>query len=154
VRVATADGTASSDWLTVYANAIGQPHAIRPGGTAPDPPLDPSQPLVDPNPPPPADSLASTGYEQTRLRVVTGSPLGGAPAVLLQLAAAVVARVEVFDVQGRRLATLADRGFDAGAHVLLWDGRDASGTRAARGLYFVRLTTPGRVASARFLLEP
>jgi len=37
--------------------------------------------------------------------------------------------------------------------VLLWDGRDASGTRAPRGLYFVRLTTPARVASARFLLD-
>jgi flagellar hook assembly protein FlgD len=92
--------------------------------------------------------------EPAALRVLTGSPLGGAPAVVLQLAAPVAARVDVFDVQGRRLVTLADRSFAAGTNVLVWDGRDASGARAPRGLYFVRMSTPARVSTARFFLEP
>jgi flagellar hook assembly protein FlgD len=61
--------------------------------------------------------------------------------------------VELFDVQGRRVTTLADGGFGAGAHVLAWDGRDAAGARASRGLYFVRLTTPTGVRTTRFLLD-
>jgi len=156
VRVATADGTASTGWLAVYANAVGQVPNSGPGGTATDTPPEPEQPVASPNPPGvPEDSLAhvTSALEPTRLRVVTGSPLGGAPAILLDLEAPAAARVDVFDVQGRRLATLADRDFAAGAHVLLWDGRDAGGTSAPRGLYFVRLTTPARVATARFLLD-
>jgi hypothetical protein len=157
VRVATADGTASTGWLTVYANPIGQLPSAGPGGTAPDVPPGEDQHDVSPNPPPvPEDSLthgAPHGMPEARLRVITGSPLGGAPVVALELAAPAVARVELFDVQGRRIATLADRGFAAGAHVLGWDGRDAAGARASRGLYFVRLTTPAGVRSARFLLD-
>ncbi|HXJ68778.1 MAG TPA: FlgD immunoglobulin-like domain containing protein, partial [Verrucomicrobiae bacterium] len=156
VRVATADGTASTGWLTVYPNAVGQTANSGPGGTAPDAPPGPDQPEASPNPPGvPEDSLvhvAST-RDPSPLRVVVGSPLGGAPAVVLAFAAPAAARVDVFDVQGRRLVTLADRNFPAGTHVLAWDGRDAGGTSAPRGLYFVRLTTPARVASARFLLD-
>jgi len=37
--------------------------------------------------------------------------------------------------------------------VLAWDGRDAGGARAARGLYFVRLTTPAGVFGTRFVLD-
>jgi hypothetical protein len=152
-----ADGTASTDWLTVLPNQITQRPAGGPGGTAPDLPPDPYQPVASPNPPsPPEDSVVhvASGTAAVPLRVLTGSPLGGATAVVLDLAAPAAARVDVFDVQGRRLATLADRDFAAGAHVLAWDGRDAGGARAARGLYFVRLTTPDRVATARFFLDP
>ena len=156
VRVAMADGTASTDWLTVYPNAIGQTAHAGTRGTAPDAPPDPDQPVASPNPPGvPEDSLAhvSSARGPAPLRVVVGSPLGGAPAVVLELEAPAAARVDVFDVQGRRLVTLADRNFPAGTHVLAWDGRDAGGTSAPRGLYFVRLTTPARVATARFLLD-
>ena len=156
IRVATSDATASTDWLNVYANAIGQPHSSGPGGTMPVPALpDPSQPVVSPNPPSPPDSLAHaiSVPGATPLRVILNSPLGGAPAVVLDLAAPTSARVDVFDVQGRRLVTLADRSFPAGANVLAWDGRDAGGARMSRGLYFVRMSTPERVSTARFFLD-
>jgi hypothetical protein len=157
VRVATADGTASSGWLTVYANAVEQPVATGPAGTMPSTPdADGPKTDVSPNPAPvPEDSLVSgrSVPDEARLRVLTGSPLGGAPVVVFDLAAPATARAEVFDVQGRRLATLADRGFAAGTHVLAWDGRDAGGARAARGLYFVRLTTPAGVFGTRFVLD-
>jgi len=156
VRVATSDGTATTPWLTVYANPVDQPVNSGPGGALPDAPgQDP--PVVSPNPPPPPEDTlglgAPTPIDQARLRVVVGSPLGGAPAVVFALGAASAARVELFDVQGRRLVTLADRGFDAGTHAIAWDGRDASGVRAPRGLYFVRLTTSAGVSTARFLLD-
>jgi hypothetical protein len=45
-------------------------------------------------------------------------------------------RLDVFDLQGRRVARLADRVLPAGATVLAWDGA------AAHGMYFARLVTP------------
>jgi hypothetical protein len=51
------------------------------------------------------------------------------------------------------VAVLAERTFGPGAHVLAWDRRDASGARAPRGLYFVRLELPGRTWGLRLLLD-
>jgi hypothetical protein len=44
----------------------------------------------------------------------------------------------VFDVAGRRVASLARGRFDAGAHIVQWDGRGLDGSRARAGMYFVR----------------
>lgn len=48
-------------------------------------------------------------------------------------------RATVHDVQGRRITTLAQGLFAAGAHTLVWDGTDARGQRVRDGLYLVRL---------------
>ena len=48
-------------------------------------------------------------------------------------------QIEVFDVQGRRVRGLADRVFEPGAHVVDWDGVDASGRRMGPGVYLVRM---------------
>jgi hypothetical protein len=50
-------------------------------------------------------------------------------------------RVELvlFDVSGRQVRHLARGTFPAGAHDVVWDGRDASGRAAAPGVYLARL---------------
>src|SRR5204862_382175 len=82
-----------------------------------------------------------------------GRVVRAGPAIAFELGSPGRARVELFDVLGRKRLTLADRGFDAGVHVLPWDGRDATGARAGRGLYFVRVWTPERTAVARLVLD-
>jgi hypothetical protein len=47
-------------------------------------------------------------------------------------------QVNIYDVAGRKVRGLADRVFPAGEHVLAWDGTLDSGSRVARGVYFVR----------------
>jgi flagellar hook assembly protein FlgD len=47
-------------------------------------------------------------------------------------------QVSIYDVAGRKVRNLADRVFPAGEAVLQWDGADDSGTKVARGVYFVR----------------
>jgi hypothetical protein len=54
------------------------------------------------------------------------------------------ATVRVLDVAGRVVRTLIDRPMEPGEHVLSWDGMTDSGTRAASGIYFVRLEFAGR----------
>jgi flagellar hook assembly protein FlgD len=86
-------------------------------------------------------------------RALTGTPLGDRPALALTLAEAGEVRVEVYDLQGRRLARLAELRLGAGTHVLPWDGRDERGGQAPSGLYFARATTPAGTVVARLLLR-
>ena len=48
--------------------------------------------------------------------------------------------LEVFDLLGRRVATLADRTYPAGTHAATWDLRDASGTSVRPGVYVYRIS--------------
>jgi hypothetical protein len=59
------------------------------------------------------------------------------------------ARVTVHDIGGRRLRVLADGTWSAGVHRVTWDGRDASGRRAAPGVYYVRLETDRETRTTR-----
>ena len=70
------------------------------------------------------------------------------------LPAAAHATLHVYDVSGRRVATLADGIHAAGPHTLRWDRRTSSGAEARPGLYFYELNTSGtRVAKRVVLIE-
>jgi hypothetical protein len=58
-------------------------------------------------------------------------------------------RLEVFDVGGRKVATLADGQQEAGAHEFLWrPDRSRTGSPALpSGVYFARLEWVGRSGS-------
>lgn len=49
------------------------------------------------------------------------------------------ATVAVFDLQGRRVTTLAEGSQAPGRHILTWKGTDEGGRKVAAGVYFVRL---------------
>lgn len=61
-------------------------------------------------------------------------------------------RLEVYDVAGRLVITLADGVLPAGRHRLPWDGRDRLGAPVATGTYFYRLTAGRRSISRKMLL--
>lgn len=61
-------------------------------------------------------------------------------------------RLTVHDVEGRCVAVLAEGELPAGAHALVWDGRDRAGRAAASGLYFCRLRADEGVWSRRMVL--
>lgn len=50
----------------------------------------------------------------------------------------------VYDVSGRRMASLASGHFEAGRHEFAWDGRAGDGQRVRAGVYFLH----GRVGGA------
>lgn len=58
--------------------------------------------------------------------------------------------IEVYDVAGKRVTGFRGVG-RAGANTLRWDGRDDRGREASAGVYFVRMTAGGRVASQRMV---
>lgn len=95
-------------------------------------------------------SRARTGVA---FRALTRSPLGST-ALLVDVDQPTPARIELFDLGGRRVRALADRTLPAGATVIPWDGRDEAGALARAGVYFARLTTPGLERSIRILRTP
>jgi len=68
------------------------------------------------------------------------------------LAQAGNARLELFDVAGRQVKTLASGILAPGPHAARWDGRDRDGNGVRTGVYFVRFTTPSRVFHSRVVL--
>lgn len=50
-------------------------------------------------------------------------------------------RVTVFDVRGRRVATLLDRDLPAQVHETVWDGRDDRDRQVSTGIYFYRVAS-------------
>jgi subtilisin family serine protease len=64
------------------------------------------------------------------------------------------AQLEVFDLQGRRVATVADREFSAGRQSLTWDRTDAKGQRVGAGVYVYRLTAGDRKLMRKLLVLP
>jgi choice-of-anchor C domain-containing protein len=85
------------------------------------------------------------------LTAVVPNPTRDGSLIEYALPRATTARLSVFDLSGREVAVLADGPRDAGRYQATWDGRDASG-RAAPGLYFVRLSIPGRQVSQRLVV--
>lgn len=60
--------------------------------------------------------------------------------------------LEIFDLRGRKVKTLAQSEFASGRHSLVWDGTDDSGTPVASGLYLYRMNSGSYSASRRMLL--
>jgi len=62
------------------------------------------------------------------------------------------ARLELFDLQGQRVARLASGWYAAGPHRVGWDAADDQGRALASGVYCCRLETGGRVWLRKLLL--
>jgi len=76
------------------------------------------------------------------------NPAAGAIEVEFRLPRAAEIGLEVFDPQGRRVATLASGAWSPGSHRATW----AAAGRAAPGLYLVRFRYPGGHAQCRVVL--
>jgi hypothetical protein len=62
-------------------------------------------------------------------------------------------RAEVCDVAGRIVRVLEDRtDMAAGEHSMHWDLKSDSGNRMASGVYFVRVLSPGHIASGTLVV--
>ncbi|HEY6194729.1 MAG TPA: FG-GAP-like repeat-containing protein [Candidatus Eisenbacteria bacterium] len=89
---------------------------------------------------------------RTRLLVPCPNPLAGAGLVRFEVARAGRVTVEVYDLSGRRVRTLADGPREAGRYELVWGGDNSSGQRPAPGVYLLRLSGPDRVDARKVVL--
>ena len=92
-------------------------------------------------------TVASAGTSPLALRIVSPNPAVGAASFAFQLPNAATISLDVFDVQGRVVATLAHGTWPAGLHTVPWNGEDS--VRPQPGVYLVRLRLPSATREVR-----
>jgi hypothetical protein len=80
------------------------------------------------------------------------NPTTGNTTIGFALPRACNVRLDLFDITGRCVRTLADWAMPAGTNQVVWDGRDAKGRPVASGVYFYRLEAEGFTAARRLVL--
>jgi len=95
--------------------------------------------------------LVATTSEPAGFVRVYPNPFRAASGLTFALGRAGDVAVDVFDLQGRHVARIAKAGLAPGEHVLVWDGRDDSGSLARSGVYLARWTTPERRGTTRLV---
>ncbi|MCB5246713.1 MAG: C25 family cysteine peptidase, partial [Candidatus Cloacimonetes bacterium] len=68
------------------------------------------------------------------------NPFAAGMALRVELPKTSAASLEIYNLRGQKIHTLSYLSLPAGAHELLWDGRDALGEAVASGLYFWRFS--------------
>ena len=121
----------------LYTRGVSSPYQIMftggyyPIGVEADEQLDKALPLIlalHPNP--------STGFVKTSLSLSRSASLS----------------LEVYDLQGAVVRTLARTTLPPGRHEFLWDGRDDFGNKIPSGIYLLRASAGPRSQTARVLL--
>ncbi|MCP4545083.1 MAG: T9SS type A sorting domain-containing protein [bacterium] len=80
------------------------------------------------------------------------NPFNPNTTISFTLPAAGRVKLAVFDVQGRQIKTLVSGNMAAGAHEIVWQGRDDAGHQVASGLYFTRLICDSRTLTHKMLM--
>jgi hypothetical protein len=89
----------------------------------------------------------------TRLYAPQPNPFRSGVAIRYSLAAPARVSVQVCDLTGRVVRTLANGQQKPGSYSVRWDGRDALGRELANGVHFVRLTAGGYSATEKLVLQ-
>jgi hypothetical protein len=102
--------------------------------------------------------LRDTGYAtvvETKLSGSRQSPgsqvrmMPGGFEVRYSIASPCRAELSVYDLMGREVRRLVDQKQSAGEHSVVWPCQDGSGNPVPRGVYFIRLRTPGFTATKK-----
>jgi spore coat protein A len=80
------------------------------------------------------------------------NPASAGVALQMSLAAPGAVELNLYDVAGRFVRSLASGPFDSGVHELRWDGSDGAGRRVAPGVYFVVLRAGGAIESRKVFI--
>ncbi len=60
--------------------------------------------------------------------------------------------LNVYDINGRIISTLADDSYDAGYHSFIWNGLDQYGNKVSAGIYFYSLQTKEMTLTKKMIL--
>jgi hypothetical protein len=80
------------------------------------------------------------------------NPFRPSTEIAFTLAESASVTLQVYDVLGRRVATLVDGELPTGTHTVTWDGGDDAGRRVASGTYLYRLETGSQSLSRTMTL--
>jgi len=94
----------------------------------------------------------ATNGASARLALQCQTPLHAGGVLWVSLPTKAHARVEIFNVAGRRIAVLHDGILEAGRHTFAWRAHGGDGIPLASGLYFARVEADGRRVTEKLIL--
>jgi protocatechuate 3,4-dioxygenase beta subunit len=77
------------------------------------------------------------------------NPFNAYTSISFELPSATNVELTIYNVVGRRIATLQNGFLNSGEHSVIWDGRNDSGAEVASGIYFYRLSTDNLTETRR-----
>ncbi len=80
------------------------------------------------------------------------NPFNPTTTIRFSIRAAAFVELVVYDVSGRRVATLVHQEMPAGQSSVEWNGRSDGGSPASTGVYFYRLRAGSEIASKKMIL--
>ncbi len=80
------------------------------------------------------------------------NPFNPKTQIVFALPQAAEVDLAVYDVRGRRLATLIHQGLTPGHHTVAWYGTDDTGRQVSSGIYFYRLVADGQTLTGKMTL--
>jgi flagellar hook assembly protein FlgD len=97
---------------------------------------------------------SDTGREIWKISFEPASPNPFAEQTALRFSLPEASNVSlaVYNVNGQLVRMLQSGQVSAGTHQVMWDGRDDSGARVARGVYFCRMETAGFSATEKIVM--
>ena len=103
-------------------------------------------------------NVSATPHEDsiggTFLRGTVPNPTQGAAAIQFQVAAASTVRLEIFDVAGRHVRTVAHEQLAPGFYSRPWDGRDDEGNPIPAGIYLLKLSAGAEQRTQKLVVAP
>ena len=60
--------------------------------------------------------------------------------------------IEVFNIKGQKVKTLARDSLAPGHHTFVWNGTDNNGKSVSSGVYFYKMSTPDHISTQKMLL--
>ena len=87
------------------------------------------------------------------LRAAHPNPFNASTTLEYSLSQTRPVHVAVYDIQGRKVATLMDGMQDAGTHSVTWNGRGDNGEVASSGFYFFKLQADGVIKNQKVVLN-
>jgi len=80
------------------------------------------------------------------------NPFNPATTIQFELATPSVVKLSIHDLAGRHVATLLEGLESAGAHTLVWNGRNGSGQAVGSGVYYYRLNSTDLTLTRKMVL--
>jgi len=96
---------------------------------------------------PPIDMTAHSDADEVIMPMVTAlqgnypNPFNPTTTIAFDLASEGLVTIEVFNIKGQRVNTVANEVYKAGRHSVVWNGDDAFGRSVGSGVYFYRMQT-------------
>ncbi len=86
------------------------------------------------------------------LRQNSPNPFRDGTAMAFNLPTPSRARLDIYNVAGRKIATVVDGDFPAGHHSVTWDGTGAGGRDVSAGIYFYRLEAGANQSTKKMIV--